>query len=51
MEAVQLSYAYLEREGYQVQMQVLGGITDDFMYDIYTTNKGSVWFKVPRVRA
>jgi|GEM_PF-1173971 len=47
MEAVKLSYEFLAREGYNVQERENGGVTDGFIYDAYTTDKGTVWFKVP----
>lgn len=49
MEAVGLCYAFLEKEGYEVRRQELHGFTDEFCYDVYTTDKGTVWFKLPKI--
>lgn len=47
MEAIELCYKFLEKESYKVQKRANCGVTDEFIYDVYTTNKGTVWFKVP----
>jgi len=49
MEAIKLCYEFLEKEGNEVRKRDIGGIVNGFIYDIYTTNKGTVWFKVPMV--
>jgi hypothetical protein len=51
IEAVNLSYEFLRNGGYSVQKRENGGLTDRFVYDIYTTNKGMVWFKIPMMKS
>jgi hypothetical protein len=46
-EALKLSYELLEKEGYSVQKKDNGGFSGNFIYDIYVTDKGTVWFKIP----
>jgi len=48
MEAIKLAYEFLEKEGYNVQRQEVGAITDEFVYDVYRTSKGMIWFKAPK---
>jgi len=50
MEAIKLGYEFLEKEGYKVEKRENGGVTDGFIYDVYTTDKGTIWFKVPRMK-
>ena len=51
MEAIKLAYEFLEKEGYNVQKREIGGFVDGFIYDVYTTNKGMVWFKAPKIKS
>jgi rRNA-processing protein FCF1 len=51
MEAIRLCYEFLEKEGYKVQKQAIGDVADGFIYDVYTTDKGMVWFKVPEMKS
>lgn len=46
MEEIKLSHEFLGNEGYNIQKRENGGVTDEFIYDVYTTDKGTVWFKV-----
>lgn len=50
-EAIGLCYRFLEREGYHVQNRGNAGLADGFIYDVYSTDKGTVWFKVPVMKA
>lgn len=50
MEAMNLGDEFLEKEGYKVQKRVNSGVIDGFIYDVYTTDKGTVWFKVPMTK-
>ena len=47
MEAIRLCNGYLEKEGYKVHKRENHGIADGFVYNVYTTDKGTVWFKNP----
>jgi hypothetical protein len=49
-EAINLSYRFLEKEGYEVQRRENRGVADGFVYDVYSTDKGTVWFKIPTVK-
>lgn len=50
MEAINLCYEFLEKEGYEVKGRQNGGVVDGFVYDIFKTDKGEIWFKVPMVQ-
>lgn len=47
LEAITLCYEFLEKEGYKVRGRQNGGITNGVVYDVYETNQGDIWFKVP----
>jgi len=49
MEAIKLTYEFLKKENYIVQRQEVGAIIDEFVYDVYVTSKGMIWFKMPKV--
>lgn len=46
-EAIDLCYAYLHKNGYVIQDRRNDGTEGDWMYDVYTTDSGTIWFKVP----
>lgn len=48
MEAIALCHEFIKDEGGEVQRVQHGGFGEGVMYDIYDTNKGEIWFKVPR---
>jgi len=51
MEAIRMCNGYLEKEGYKegykVHKRENHGVADGFVYNVYTTDKGTVWFKNP----
>jgi len=49
MEAMKLCYEVLKTGGFTVEGKEIGGIEEGFIYDVYATNRGMVWFKVPRM--
>jgi hypothetical protein len=49
-EAIALSYEFLEKEGYNVQRCEIGDLGDGVVDDLYDTDKGKTWFKVPAHR-
>lgn len=51
IEAIGLCYEFLEKEGYEIQSRQNGGLGDGFVYDVYKTDKGTIWFKVPTIQA
>jgi len=46
-EAVEWSYDFLKKQGVFIREKYLGDITTDFIYDVFVTDNGSVWFKIP----
>ncbi|SDO86800.1 hypothetical protein SAMN04487957_1145 [Halomonas shengliensis] len=50
-EAMSLCYEFLEKEGYEVRGRQSGGFGHGVIYDIYNTDKGKVWFKVPTIQS
>lgn len=48
-EAMRLCCEFLENEGYEIQSRQNGGLGDGVIYDIYQTDKGTIWFKVPTI--
>lgn len=50
MEAIKLCYEFLDKEGYEVVGRQNGGVVDGFVYDIFKTDIGDIWFKVPMVQ-
>lgn len=50
LEAITLCYEFLEKEGYKVQGRQNGGFGDGVIYDLYDTDKGKIWFKVPSIQ-
>jgi hypothetical protein len=49
-EAIALSYEFIENEGYNVKRKEIGGLGDGVIYDVYDTDKGKIWFKVPMIK-
>ena len=47
-EAIQLTYQFLEAEGYELSgFKEIGGIEDGYIYDVHHTDKGKIWVKIP----
>jgi len=47
-EAIELSYRYLEESGIElVGDRKNAGISEGFIYDVYPTSRGRIWFKIP----
>lgn len=45
-----MTYEYFDREGCELTgIREIGAIEKDYIFDIYYTNKGKVWVKVPRI--
>ena len=47
MEAIDLCYEFLANAGHEIHKRENHGLTGEFVIDAYTTDKGTVWFKVP----
>ena len=50
-EAIGLCREFLAKEGYEIRSGRNGGLGNGVIYDIYETDKGTVWFKVPTIQA
>jgi hypothetical protein len=47
-EAIELTYRYLEESGIKlVGDRQNAGICEGFIYDVYPTSRGRIWFKIP----
>lgn len=48
-EAMKLSYQYLKEIGYKVNLtdKQNGGVEDGHAFDVWKTNVGTIWFKIP----
>ncbi len=46
-EAIGMIYEYLESEGITVSIKEIGAIEGGFIYDVFPTCAGRIWFKVP----
>jgi hypothetical protein len=47
-EAIELSYRYLDESGIElVGDRQNAGISDGFIYDVYPTSRGRIWFRIP----
>jgi hypothetical protein len=46
-EALELCQKFLEKGAYKVHRKEIGDLDDDVVYDVYQTDKGEIWFKVP----
>ena len=46
-EAIELSNEFIENEGYNVKRRENGGLDGGVIYDVYDTDKGKIWFKMP----
>lgn len=47
-EAIQLTYQFLEDEGYKLSdVKEIGGIEAGYIYNVHHTNKEKIWVKVP----
>ena len=46
---MKLSYEFLITNGHSVEpsKRTNGGIVDDYVYDIWNTTSGEIWFKIP----
>ncbi len=42
-------YEYLELKGITVSIQEIGAVEGGFIYDVFPTRAGRIWFKVPVV--
>jgi hypothetical protein len=49
-EAIALSYEFIKTEGYNVKRKEIGGLGDGVIYDVYDTDKGKIWFKMPMIK-
>jgi len=47
-EAIELSHRFLRQKKYVVRLQEVGGIEGGNIFDLYRTNRGDVWFRVPK---
>jgi len=51
LEAIELSYRYLEESGIDVMgNRENAGVSEGFIYDVYHTARGRLWFKIPMVK-
>ena len=48
-EAIGMIYEYLESEGIEVPRQEIGAVEGGFIYDVFPTRAGRIWFKIPKV--
>jgi len=48
-EAMELSYEFLAKNGHSIDptSRVNGGISDGYIYDVWETACGKIWFKIP----
>jgi len=46
VEEIEFIYGYFEKHSYQIYGRVVADMSEDFIYDLYDTNKGKVWVKV-----
>lgn len=50
-EAVELTYRFLQESGMEPRgNKEIGGVEDGFVYDIFPTSKGRLWFKIPMMK-
>jgi len=49
LEAIELSLRFLDEREYVVEHKDIGDIDDKHIYDLYRTNRGDVWFRVPTI--
>ncbi len=48
-EAIQLTYQYLQSEGYDLSgLKEIDGVEDGYIYDVHHTDKGKIWVKIPQ---
>lgn len=47
-EHIAMEYEFMRQQGIESTMQHIGGMEDDHIYDVHETNKGKLWFKVPK---
>lgn len=47
LEAMKLCYEFLQNESCEVGDRTIGAIEGKFIFDVYKTHKGDIWFKVP----
>lgn len=51
IEAVEMSYRYLDEAGIKVLgNKEIGAVADGFIYDVYPTSGGRLWFKIPAMK-
>ena len=48
-DAMKLCYRYLDKIGYKVDLRDKqnGGVEDGYAFDIWKTDVGTIWFKIP----
>jgi len=46
VEEIEFIYSYFEKQSYQIYGRTVVDISENFIYDLYDTNKGKVWVKV-----
>ena len=47
-EHIMMQYEFMRKQGIKSTMQLIGGIEGDYIYDVHETQKGKLWFKVPK---
>jgi hypothetical protein len=47
LEAIEFSQLFIADRGYGPCPRTTGGINGGFIYDVYSTQDGPLWFKVP----
>jgi hypothetical protein len=48
LEAVDMIYRYLETKGIEITgPQVIGAVEDGFIFDVFHTTQGTLWFRTP----
>lgn len=50
LEAKELCATFLQENEYAVWGRSVGGVGEGFIFDVYDTDKGKVWFKVPMIK-
>lgn len=49
LEAIEFCHRFLQEKGYGGALREMGGAADGYIYDIYMTPEGPMWFKVPMI--
>lgn len=51
MEAITMTYEFLQAEGIEINgAKELGGIEDGWIFDVFPTSRGNLWFKIPQMK-